>query len=312
MKHLGISGGGTKIAGLFGVCESIIKEKGYKPDIISGISAGALLSVPLALGKLDEIKKLVLNLKFDTFFNESPVKKNGKIRVFNAIRKIISGKHYLGKQRNLEKTLSELVSKDEFEDYKKDITLATCVVGSVDFYSGKRFYINLKNVSYENFLKYVNASASLPIYTPGISFSNPIKDFEGKTSGFDKVLLYDGGVRDHSPSNKILASNHFQIKETCTIFSRPENFKDIINPNDFKPRNLMKVLERYVEITTAEVSKNDKTLESEIIKAKSIFDHGTFYLPKVMNGVYDINKDRLKELYEKSKERVNDITWKKL
>jgi predicted acylesterase/phospholipase RssA len=52
MKHLEISGGGTKIAGLFSVCESIIKERGYKPDIISRISGGALLSVPLAFMRI--------------------------------------------------------------------------------------------------------------------------------------------------------------------------------------------------------------------------------------------------------------------
>jgi predicted acylesterase/phospholipase RssA len=187
MKHLGISGGGTKIAGLFGVCESIIKERGYKPDIISRISAGALLSVPLALGKLEEIKKLVLNLKFDTFFNDSSVKNNGKIRAFNAIKKIIMGKHYLGKQKNLEKTLSELVSKDEFEDYKNDTSLPFVWLVRLIVVQNF-FYINLKNVSYENFLKYVNASASLPIYTPGISFNNPIKDFEVKKVDLIKCL----------------------------------------------------------------------------------------------------------------------------
>ncbi len=41
MKHLGISGGGIKISGLFGAAEAIIAEKQYQPDITSGISAGA-------------------------------------------------------------------------------------------------------------------------------------------------------------------------------------------------------------------------------------------------------------------------------
>ena len=77
MKHMGISGGGTKIAGLFGIAESIIYDRGYIPDVISGISAGAILALPLALGKRQEIKDQVLNLEMDDFFSTSPIKKNG-------------------------------------------------------------------------------------------------------------------------------------------------------------------------------------------------------------------------------------------
>ena len=309
MKHLGISGGGTKIAGLFGVAESIIYDKAYQPDIISGISAGAILAVPLALGKRELIKEQVLNLEMKDFFETSPIKKNGKIKTWNAIWKIVFGKHYLGDQKNLEKTLAKAVSMEEFENYKADDSKAICIVGSVDFYTGKRFYINLKTVSYENFLKFVNASASIPIFTPGIEMSGDIEDFEGDSSGFPKALLFDGGVRDHSPTHKLLDSE-FPITETTTIFSRPDKIEDILNPKDFVPRNLLSILERYVEITNAEVSKNDEHLEEDIIKQKGIIDHGTFYLPRIMQGVYDIDKARLLQLYEASKKLVNDDTWK--
>ncbi len=309
MKHLGISGGGTKIAGLFGVAESIIYDKAYQPDIISGISAGAILAVPLALGKRELIKEQVLNLEMNDFFETSPIKKNGKIKTWNAIWKIVFGKHYLGDQKNLEKTLAKAVSMEEFESYKTDDSKAICIVGSVDFYTGKRFYINLKTVSYENFLKFVNASASIPIFTPGIEMSGDIEDFEGDSSGFPKALLFDGGVRDHSPTHKLLGSE-FPITETTTIFSRPDKIEDILNPKDFVPRNLLSILERYVEITNAEVSKNDEHLEEDIIKQKGIIDHGTFYLPRIMQGVYDIDKARLLQLYEASKKLVNDDTWK--
>lgn len=312
MKHLGISGGGTKIAGLFGVAESIIYERGYEPDIISGISAGAILALPLALGKREVIKEQVLNLEIKDFFETSPIKKNGKIKTFNAILKIIGGKHYLGDQGNLEKTLAKTVSREEFEDYKTDGSKAICIVGSVDFYTGKRFYINLKSVSYENFLKFVNASSSIPIFTAGISMNGPIYDFEGETVDFPKALLYDGGVRDHSPTHKLLKSDksEFQITETTSIFSRPDDIREILEPKNFAPRSLLSILERYVEITNAEVSKNDEHLEKDVILQKGIVNHGTFYLPRIMQGVYDVNKQRLLQLYEASKKLVNDDTWK--
>ncbi|NNE76458.1 MAG: patatin-like phospholipase family protein [Pricia sp.] len=311
MRHLGISGGGTKIAGLFGVAESIIYERGYIPEVISGISAGAILALPLALGKREEIKTQVLNITLDDFFEDAPIKANGKINIFNAIRKIIGGKHYLGDQKNLEKTLAKTVSRTEFEAYKLDASKAICIVGSVDFYTGKRFYINIKTVSYENFLKFVNASASIPVFTPGIAMDSPVYDFEGKTVDFPKLLLFDGGVRDHSPTNKILSStlSGFQISETTSIFSRPDDIRDILSPKNFAPKNFLRILERYTEISNAEISKNDETEEKNTIARKGIIDHGTFYLPRIMQGVYDVDKQRLNELYEASKKLVNDDTW---
>jgi len=111
MKHLGISGGGTKIAGLFGAAETIIYEKGYQPDIISGVSAGAILSLPLALGKREEIKNLVLNLKLNTFFSRVPIKENGSLKTFNALRTLVAKKIGFGEQLNLEKQLSKVVPR---------------------------------------------------------------------------------------------------------------------------------------------------------------------------------------------------------
>ena len=218
MRHLGISGGGTKIAGLFGVAESIIYDRGYIPDIISGISAGAILALPLALGKREEIKKQVLNISMDDFFEVSPIKNNGKIKIGNAIKKIICGRHYLGDQKNLEITLAKTVSRAEFEAYKLDKNKAICIVGSVDFYTGKRFYINLKTVSYEHFLKFVNASASIPIFTPGITMDGPIYDFEGETilngTQYTGIAVAKG---NNDPLNKTKDDNEVDALAGATI-----------------------------------------------------------------------------------------------
>lgn len=314
MKHLGISGGGTKITGLFGAAEAILLDRNYKPDIISGISAGAILSVPLALGKYDEIKKLVLDYNLKTFFNVPPVKKGkkGKLRILNAIKRIIGKKHSFGEQYNLEKSLSKLVTKSDFENYKTNDDYAICIIGSVDFYTGKRIYVNLKTVSYDFYLKFVNASSSIPIYTEGIKFVTPITDFEGNEI-IDEVLLFDGGVRDHSPTHKVLKSAKFdnKITETCSIFSRPNDLSDIMS-SDFSPKtkkSITIILKRYIDIVNMEISKNDEALEKEVIKEKSIFNHGTFYLPKVMNSYYDLGKGKLKKLYDGGREAVQEGNW---
>lgn len=303
MKHLGISGGGTKIAGLYGAAEIILTEKNYQVDIISGISAGAILSLPLALKRYDEIKKMVLDFNLDSFFSESPIKENGQFRIFNALKNIISGKHYLGRQDQLEKTIKSIISEADFKDYKQNDDLPICIVGSVDFYSGQRVYVNLKKIpNLDLALKFVNASASLPLFTAGIELDITFEDFEG-TNIDDKVFLYDGGIRDHSPTAKVLKSKQFPVSESCTIFSRPEN-NQILDPADFEPNNVLQILQRYVDITNTEISKDDELFEKQIIADLGIKDHGTFFLPKIMKGVYDVDPEHIKQIYKAGKESV--------
>jgi len=301
MKHLGISGGGTKIVGLFAAAEVIIREKNYKPDIISGISAGAILSVPLAMRMWDKMHAMLNDLKLDAFFNVLPVKPDGGFRPCHTIKQIVTGKHYLGEQRNLEESLSKVITQVDFTNYKTDSTFAACVVGAVDFLHGERVYINLKQVSYENFLSIVNASASLPVFTPGIEHA-PINDFEGvrRPKEGDRLMLFDGGVRDHAPTLRMLESTQWNITETCTLFSRPET-NEILKPsakdNTF-PKNILEVLNKFVDITNTEISKDDERLEKDFLFAHpNIIDHGRYFLPAIMNGVYDADPSRLKQLF---------------
>lgn len=301
MKHLGISGGGTKISGLFGAAEIIMKEKGYQPDIISGVSAGAVLSVPLALGKYRDLKESVLSISLDTFFSHPPVKTDGSIRIFSALKNLILGRHYLGEQFNLEKALAMLVSRSEFDDYKTDSGKAICVVGSVDFTSGKRVYVNLKDVSYEHYLKFVHGASAIPIFTTGVSISEPFNDMEGKT--FDNVHLYDGGVRDHCPTQQILRSDQFKITESVSVFSRPMD-NESLDPGEYTAKNMLQVLLRYVDISNTEISKNDEHQELRLMEQKGIKNHGQIFLPRIMKGVYDTNTSRLTKLYEAGRQEA--------
>lgn len=155
-----------------------------------------------------------------------------------------------------------------------------------------------KDISYEKFLKFVNASASIPVFTTGIKLNEPFKDFEGNLiSG--KVLLYDGGVRDHSPSSKILESKKYEITENATIFSRPQDYR--VLPKEFVPKNILKILNRNIDISLVEVSKNDEYIENQIIAEKKILKHKTIYLPRVMDNFYDVDKDKLRQLYEEGR-----------
>jgi predicted acylesterase/phospholipase RssA len=312
MKHLGISGGGTKISGLFHAAEIMIREKNYVPDIISGISAGALLSVPLALAmkneaRYDLIRARVNNITMEDFFSDTPINPDGKPNVINAAIKILEGKYYLGTQDNLERTLTEVVPEADFNEYKASPECPICIVGAVDFYTGGRVYMNLKEVEYKDFPKFVNGSGSIPIYTAGIKVDEPFTTFDDKD--FEKAFLFDGGVRDHSPTAKILSVYKNDITNTCTIYSRPENYQNCIDDPDFDPGHLLEVLQRYVDISLVEISKNDEYMEKKIAEDYGIIYHDTIFLPWIMKHIYDIDPARLQLLTEKAIELANAWNW---
>jgi len=277
MKALNISGGATKIAGLFGAAEYLLKVKEYKPDVISGISAGAILSLPLALGKYQTTKERVLNFKLEDFFEKKPVNNKGKISI-GAILRLITGKPAIGDQSRLKKILSEVVTKEDFIFYKTMEKFPPCIIGAVDFKDGSHVYFNCKELSYEEYLDLVLASASIPIFT------NPV-NYKGK-------ILYDGGVRDHIATPYIL--HNYPITENVSIFSRPKDYKT--SNLNWKPTDVLSVLNRYIDIVGIEVSKNDEDISTLYCEKHNIKNYN-IYLNSIMESLYDTDPNRLQKLY---------------
>ncbi len=296
MKHLGISGGGTKIGGLFGAAQVLMQEKGFVPDLISGVSAGSVLSVPLALGKFDEVQRLVLNFDLDAFFSQCPVNRNGRLNATRIAANILTGKPYFGRQDNLERTLSRVVTQQDFDRYKQG-NYPVCVVGVVDFVTGGRVYINLKHVSYSLFLKAVNASSSIPIFTNPIELHTSDfrpEAFVGKPNLQEKMYLFDGGVRDHIGTGFML-KQFPEITESVSLYARPEDYR--VLSETFKINSVLDVFSRYVDISNVEVSKNDEAIERFIYRERNI-PHTFVFLPRIMESVYDTNPARLAQMYQ--------------
>ncbi len=65
-------------------------------------------------------------------------------------------------------------------------------------------------------------------------------------------------------------------------------------------------LEKYVDITNIEVSKNDEYQEHQDCMHCKIIDHGIYFLPRIMESVYDVDKPKLKKLYESAKTNISD------
>ncbi len=277
MKALHGSGGGTKGIGIYGSMKTLILDRGYKPDLISGISISALLALPIALGKWKELDELMMNFTSDTFFNVKPLNSKGKF-TFNAILRFIFGKSF-GEQYDIITILKEIISEKEFNEYKKDKTLPICIIMSVDLYTGKRIFINLKNVSYKEWLIYSLASASIPLYVPEVKLNS--------------YALCDGGLRNHIISG--YCNKLYNVTDSISIYARPKEFQ--LNSMTEKKLGNIDKLQRTLEILTLEISKSDQFEEEEVAKEKKIKNHQIF-LPKILENTYDSNRERLNLLYK--------------
>ena len=100
VKILNLSGAATKIAGLAGAAYYLSNEYGYRPNIITGISSGAILTIPIAMRKWETINYLVKNFGLSDIFDKPPVNEQNKVRLRAYFRAAI-GKSSFGTQGNL-------------------------------------------------------------------------------------------------------------------------------------------------------------------------------------------------------------------
>ena len=287
-KGYSISGGSTKIAALAGASIYTLRDYQYQPDYICGISSGGILSVPLALGLYDELISLVQNFTYEDVFSIKPVNNKGKLRL-EAIWRVITGKESLGAQDNLIETMSKLVPENLFEHYKRG-KYAPCYIGSVEFKTGSRSYVNAKELNYDDFLLAVKATSSIPVFVEAV---------EGANDGY----YYDGGIRDHIGSHWLM--EHCDMNEHISLYSRPENY-DIIDKN-WKPKNAAVVLQRTLDIMMVEISKNDELKEDVISEKKNIYNRKIFMPYILSDETYELSPEKLKEWYNIGYEQAKAV-----
>jgi predicted acylesterase/phospholipase RssA len=281
MKIFNISGGATKVGGLFAKSERIIKEFGYKPDVISGISSGALLALPIALGKWDELKELVSNITLDHIFDNNPVNKKGKVTL-KAIWRLLMGEPSLGTQNNLRKTLSKLITEKDFDKYING-NYSKVFIGVTNFNTGEFELVNVQDLDYGQYLDYVIASASIPFAVEGVEINGDI--------------YFDGGVLHHTCSTEVIRKYKSKITHCITVFSRPRNMD--LSYELFDQIDITQVAKQYENISTAYASLTDQIVEKELCTQYKIKNIQVF-CPRVLKSLYDVDPTRLKELYVRS------------
>lgn len=287
MNHIGLSGAGFAIPGIAGASYQLLKN-GFKPDIISGVSSGAILTFLYTFSDNPDyiIENNITNFKSNDVFNTPPINKRGKFN-FRLIWNLIT-KNYLTKQDNLKKTLMELVPEDVFYSKRDNLQTPIALTLSVDILTGSRVVHRLNDMSYSNAISAVVASTSIPIFT------KPVR--------MKKNLLVDGGIRNHILSEWVF--DNYDIKISYNIFSRPKDFNKNIKEN--KISNLFTILIRTIEIMQFEISKTDQDLADFKARKQGIKNFNIF-IPRILDNVYEENQGKQKLLFEIGKKVVSEI-----
>jgi predicted acylesterase/phospholipase RssA len=169
---ISLHGCSTKAAGEAGAAKAAA-EHGLKPDVIIGVSGGAALGVPIALGMYEEACHFSRDMRIADWFDIPPVNDDGRItwaaigRALKSVWGAITGKKGKGAiysfgVQNTKKTLSKVITEDLFNTYK-DGDYAPVYIVSVDWVKTEIRVRNAKMLTYREYLSAVDASAKLPI-----------------------------------------------------------------------------------------------------------------------------------------------------
>ena len=234
-KALVLSGGSIKGAFEAGAVKALF-EQGFQPDMVTGISIGALNSAFIVnrIGQLDnqfqwtQIGEDLINFWLNHASSPQAVmRKNSFIKIaYQLLTKRFVSLLDMSPFHNL---MKRTLSTEALRKAKVDL-----VVGAVNLYTGQIEYFSQKD---DFIVDAVIASSSIPILMPYINIKG--------------VPYVDGGVRDVLPVQPLFSGD--DIEEIIMVVCHPERLSE----ENFDPGNLIKYVNRTKNITVNELVKSD-------------------------------------------------------
>lgn len=285
MNILSICGASTAGAGVCGVLEEL-QRSDFKATHYVCTSYGSVVALPFVLGKLEDIKRVTLEIDHKNFFKVVPMTKKGGITVIGIIRSIASlifpNKIKSVGIQDIQGLLKNYVSEKEFLWYQNselpEIFICAVKVCNME---PELFNIKDKSVSYQQWLDITSASSRIPVWTQPMTL-------EGNE-------YYDGGVTDINPSCLLLDKFNSRgevVKELVSIYPFGKGNK----VEGKAVRGVIGAIIWIIEALVKNVGKNDALEERFKCDYRGI-SLSQIFIPKILSNTYDTNPSRLKELY---------------
>jgi NTE family protein len=259
MKALVLGGGSLKGSWQVGAIQAVL-ETGFKPDMIYGISAGALNATFMVheVGKQviagHQINWDLVNKKLITFWLENindPADIGiPKSKITMGYETMMSRFDGLIDTNPLDALMRRTIDMSVLR--RSPIALK---VGTVNINTGEMHYADPIE---QHYMDYLRASSSLPIIMPAIQIG-----------GDHKKAFMDGGLREVVPLRKAIEDG---ADEIYAIATHPKQR----NMEDFNYRSLFNLIERIKDITVNQFENSD--IEWAENYSKNMFGVGGFHL----------------------------------
>lgn len=307
-----VSGGGATGAWGGGVAEALNKQ-GYTYDAVIGSSTGSLIAPFVLAESFDSLKAGYTSITDKDIFNVRPFKtkgKNkGKLRMGNALIRIISPKKTLGESKNLRKTIKRFFTQQDFDKIRADttcdfyVTVVNVLADQVEYKSihderlGRDEFGQYDSVAaYETYVNWIWASANFPVFMSLFS----VKDEAGV-----KQYYFDGGIKESIPLEKGLELARDKGYRSIDVIIHSTSEPELQHINSVN--KAMKLLGRTIDIFRSEVRQNDVKLSEamgklEVSGKDDPIDIRIFYMSpqdaQMIPNQLIFDQDKMKQLWE--------------
>lgn len=181
------SGGGAY--GVFSVAKA--ERMGYFDyDVFIGWSTSSLQVALIAIGEINLLKQIYMNTSQSDVFNVNPFDINGKVMIWNVIKRSIQFKPTLGETKALKSLIDKHYKIEHFELLKRKGKEVLIAVSSLESKELKVKYFSSNECDFETFKAAMWASASPLIY-------GDIVEINGKQytdAGAVEILSFDKAI----------------------------------------------------------------------------------------------------------------------
>ncbi|WP_367914337.1 patatin-like phospholipase family protein [Leadbetterella sp. DM7] len=240
MKALVLGGGSLKGAWQVGAIQAVL-DRGFAPEMIYGISAGALNASFLVAEAGRQNRKYgyvdwnSVNKKLISFWLKNITRPEdvGIVKSYWSlgVDTMLSRFDGLLDVNPLHEKVKKYVSQEELQ--KSPVKIK---VGAVNIHTGNMKYASPFE---DHFMEYLRASSSIPIMMPSVQI------------GDDHLEIYvDGGIREVVPIRKAIEDGATEI---YAIATHPKHR----NMEPINHRSLLNLLERIKDISVSQLENND-------------------------------------------------------
>ena len=255
-RILVVSGGGARGAWGAGFAKRLSDSLGVY-NVVFGTSTGSLMGPLILVGDFNRLQQAYTTVTQEKIFDVNPFKKNGELRTYNAVLRVLFRKQTLGESHNLRKLIDAFIKEEDYAKIRQSKVLGVAVV---ELTSGeKQVRLSTDISSLAEMKDWIWASSNQPVLMSYHFAENGIGE---------KGYFVDAGIQETVPVSEALqyALERQDITSIDVIVNRPKApaFKA-----KHPPKTVLRGMLRLMDIwrTRTEVVDYDMLLATQATEA---------------------------------------------